>query len=329
MKKLLCLCLTLLLVLPGAQAGEVIRGEGTLRGTPFTLHAETADTAFTAVLDGACTLSLAGAREADGRLLLANGSGTGVLLPSFDAGEALRGVRAALADSVLYETARYSSLFTQMQTVELSSPTVAGLLSPLLAVWPMSDAKEAQLAALQEALTLPPQPWAVVSHYQADPRQYPDTALWQLNLYAPGLPAVFGEVRTDEYGQSFTLAAEASPVADWDEAVLALEEGKSPTGLLLKGFTLVFRDSLEVNTYAELALQHGSAHYLLEIDHYASVDKPGDWEAEVTVKDGTGAVLLTADLTSQETPDVRPARPACTTLLDAAAQPDWLNALLK
>lgn len=292
MKKLLCLSLCMMLLFSCALAEEKVVCAGEYLSAPFTAELVYGDNAFALTSEGAITLSLTGSVDADGRLAIVTADGALAALPRLDLTPALQGVNELLAATAVYETAQYSSLFTQAQAVELSSHVVAEMLLPFAALIPGVDA-----GALEAALAAPEAGWATLARYQADPRQYPDTYLWQANVYAPELPAMYFELRADEYGQSFKAALSPAPVSDWDEVILSLEEGAVPGGVLVDGFTLIFDDPDEVNTYMEVRLVTPDASYLFEADHYAYAD--GAWDAEVALRDAADAVVLEAELTAE------------------------------
>lgn len=328
-RRLLSMLCVLLLCMPCALAqGSFMTAEGVSGGIAFSADAHAAPEGFCLTLQwGDTRYELKARAQEDGRLLLALANGMAALLPALPDEEGIGGILEPLENAAAFESAQYSSLFTLGQSVALGSHAVSAALLSVLEGWPALDEDGALRAALESALASPEEEWAALTRYMADQRQYPGTYLWQLNVYAPCLPAIYGTLRTDEYGQDVTIAVKNGVVSDWDETIHALEEGTETDGFLLSGFIMTYDEPAEKNVYAELTVRAGAVRCTVELDHYAQHDGSGSWNAYLIVRDEQDTVLVDATLTGMPEegyalPDV-----AAETILDAAQSSEWIGML--
>ncbi len=328
-KRLLSLLCVLMLCFSGALAeGSFTTAEGISGGTAFTADAHTSQEGFCLTLERDGTqYSLNARMQEDGRLLIGVKDGMAVLLPAMPEEEDISGIFQQLEESAVFESAQYSSLFTLGQSVVLGSHLIAGVLLPVLNAWPALDTDGQLRAALENAQALPDEEWAVLTRYQADQRQYPGNYLWRLNVYAPCLPAFYGELHTDEYGVEFTLAVKDGAVSDWDETIHALEDGTETDGFLLRGFMMVFDEPSAKNVYSELMIRAAGISWDVELDHYAQHDGSGSWNAYLMVYGPDKSALLDASLTGTVEESYALPEVEAGTVIDAAQSNEWIHLL--
>ena len=282
MKKLLCVFLALMLLTSAALAeGHLITGTLTGEEGESELTIRWGTDGFTLEREDRM---LAGHWQADGGLLLALSEEMSVLLPALPKVDGFsEKLTALLQDAPVYESARHSSLYIFAQQVELSADAVCEFGLSLLDSIPGA----AVLAPLRQLLEQGggSEPWVTVTRYLPDQRQYPNDQLLMFSLFAPGLPYIWLEIRTDEYGINFRLAATQETVTDWDETILALEDSNGEDGLLIKGFTLEMADDEENNVYVEAELLAKGLALHFETDIYLSLDGAYDWYADGILTD--------------------------------------------
>ena len=297
MKKLLCIFLMLTLLTSAALAeGHVITGTVTNNEGESELNIQWGTDGFAIEREKGV---LAGRWQANGALLLTLSDEISVLLPALPKIEGFsEKLTALLQDAPVYESARHSSLYIFAQQVELSGDAVCAFGLSLLDSIP----EAAALAPLRQLLAQggDSEPWATITRYLPDQRQYPNDQLLMFSLFAPGLPYIWLEIRTDEYGVNFRLAATQETVTDWDETILALEENNGESGLLLKGFTLEMADDEENNIYVEAELFAKGMDLHFETDVYISLDGAYDWYADAVLTDArSNEELYTLNLESE------------------------------
>ena len=297
MKKLLCIFLMLTLLTSAALAeGHVIAGTVTSNEGESELNIQWGTDGFAIEREKGV---LAGRWQANGALLLTLSDEISVLLPALPKIEGFsEKLTALLQDAPVYESARHSSLYIFAQQVELSGDAVCAFGLSLLDSIP----EAAALAPLRQLLAQGggSEPWATITRYLPDQRQYPNDQLLMFSLFAPGLPYIWLEIRTDEYGVNFRLAATQETVTDWDETILALEENNGESGLLLKGFTLEMADDEENNIYVEAELFAKGMDLHFETDVYISLDGAYDWYADAVLTDArSNEELYTLNLESE------------------------------
>lgn len=194
-----------------------------------------------------------------------------------------------------YASAVYSSLFTRALSVDLTGQMLSPILGEVLAHCPFLPAVLGLDAAAVTRLASSAQTdavWGNLTRYKGDEQQYPDLALLVLSLHLPGLPNMYLWLRTDEFGSTVKFAVEEKEVTDWDETLLALEEGTSDTGFLINAFTLIFEDDEEYNLYIEAKYTAPECILTVECDYYE--DYTGDylWAVELAAYEDTlGDVL--------------------------------------
>ena len=318
MRKLLSLLLMLLLLSSAAGAENLlITGEGTYGGAPCHLQLLSGSDGFELTLTGGKNRHVQGVRQSDGTLLMGDGGDVALLLAPVSLRTLFAPVMTALDNEPTYEDAVYSSKYVLGQQIHLSAREVSAYLLALLGACPLLDADGAIRAALPEQPSST-EVWATVTRYVADQRQYPNDSLLRLNLFAPVMPAVFAELRTDEFGSSFRFAWAQGRVTDWDETILAIEENSADGGILLKGFTMVDEGLADVNTYLEADLYMGGSHYLIMADLTADAANPSLWTADVEVLDlAAGDQVLVAALEGTVSPQGPAPQVKYTTLVDA------------
>ncbi len=282
MKKLLCLFMTLLLLTTAALAeGHLVTGTLTNDEGENNLIIQWGTDGFTVQQQ---ERTMTGRWQENGTLLLALSDEISVLIPTLPKMEGFsEKLTTLLQNAPVYESARHSSLYIYAQRAELSGDAVCKFGLSLLDGMP----EIAALAPLRKLLELGggSEPWATITRYLPDQRQYPNDQLLMFSLFAPGLPYMWLETRTDEYGVNFCLAVTQEKVTDWDETLLVLEETNGETGMLLKGFTLEMADNEENNIYmeAELFVKGMDLHF--ETDIYISLDGAYDWYADGMLTD--------------------------------------------
>lgn len=297
MKKLLCVFLALMLLTSASLAeGHLITGTLTGEEGESELIIQWGTDGFMLEREDRV---LAGHWQADGGLLLALSEEMSVLLPALPKMDGFsEKLTALLQDAPVYESARHSSLYIYAQQAELSADAVCAFGLSLLDSIP--DA--AVLAPLRQLLEQGggSEPWATVTRYLPDQRQYPNNQLLMFSLFAPGLPYIWLELRMDEYGINFRLAATQETVTDWDETILALEDSNGENGLLIKGFTLEMADDEENNVYVEAELLAKGMALHFETDIYISLDGAYDWYADgVLTDERSDTELYTLSLESE------------------------------
>ena len=300
MKKLICCLIALLMLLLSAQAeGSLITGEvteGSLAGSPIYLLTDGTSLSGTV---GSTTLL---ATLTDDTLLAGTQSlALRLRLPRIR--EALDALLARLNDQPTYENAVYSSLFIQAQQIELTADEVAPLAREVLAFLPMLDASGQLLPSLEGVGGS--ETWATVTRYTADERQYPGTWMVQVNVFAPVLPAMRLEVRTDEFGANFVLALSHQAVTDWDETIAALSEvapGDTSLGQMIKGFTMTDNSGSEKWLYVEAACYGFALPLRLGTDIFIDALDARQWTAELDlINDDTNEALFHGALESTAT----------------------------
>lgn len=227
-------------------------------------------------------LTITGRRQADGAIALSFDGGT-ALLPAIS-GNPLSDVHAWL-DGMDGEKATsnavYSSLFTRALSVDLTGELLSPILQTLWAQYPALSDLLGNLPAQDNSV------WGNLTRYKGDAQQYPNLSLLVLSLHIPTLPHMYLWLRSDEFGSTCKFAVEKAAVTDWDETLLALEEGKSDTGFIVNGFTLNFEDDAEKNIYLEATLTTASCALTAECDYY--LDYTGDylWAIELYAHEAT------------------------------------------
>ena len=184
----------------------------------------------------------------------------------------------------------HSSLFTRSVSADVTSDMLIPLISPALEqAAPLMNMLGVNTALLKQVTELaePGMVWGRVTRYKGDERQYPDLSLLRITLDIPGMPHVYVWLRTDEFGSTLRVGAESSDVIDWDETLLAIEEGRSSTGFMVDAFTLVFEDDEELNTYYEAKLIMQDKVVLLECDHYLSYTDDYLWALDLVLTEET------------------------------------------
>lgn len=283
MKKLLSFTLALLMLLGSALAdASLITGEVVEIPTPGDLRILLSDQAFEASFND--TLFL-GAMQPDGTMLI--GTREKALrvagLPSVSLFTDLLNM---LDQQPTYEGSIYSSLFTQAQKLELSAQEVGRHALALLSLCPVLDPDGSLRQAAQSAQG--GETWATVTRYEADPSQYPNTWMVELNVFAPVLPALRIQYRQDDFGSNFEIAVSPAAVADWDETVLAIEDDLSgESGRILRGFTMVDDNGSETWIYLEIAGFGFGYQWRIATDIYRDDADPLIWEATVVMNNDT------------------------------------------
>lgn len=244
------------------------------------ITAEQTGDSFSVQWDNGFTVS--GSRQENGSTLLSYDGGT-VLLPALS-GNPLNGVHAWL-DSIgsekTYANAVYSSLFTRALSVDLTGDLLSPVLQNLWAQFPILSSVLGELPAQSNDV------WGNLTRYKGDAQQYPDLSLLVLSLHVPELPNIYVWLRSDEFGATCKFAVEKADVTDWDETLLALEEGRSDTGFIVNAFTLNFEDDEEKNIYLEGTLTTPAYALTVECDYY--LDYTGDylWAIELYAHEAT------------------------------------------
>jgi len=294
MKKVLCFLLALALLCGAALAeNRDITGSVTLKGDAYTVDVLLGEAGFEANIKGASKMTVQGVRQSDGTMLLGDGSGKALLVSLVSLDEMLNPVISALDEEPAYEDAVYSSKYIQAQQVQMSAAEVAAFALTVLNACPFLSTDEALYQSLKQVGG--GETWATVTRYVADQRQYPNDWLLRVNVFSPLLPAIYAEVRSDEFGSSFTLAASRAKVTDWDETIAAISENAAE-GALVKGFTLVDAGTDVTNTYLEVDICYQGGRYLLVVDRDVSNDNAGQWTASVALTDGADAEVAAAEL---------------------------------
>lgn len=300
MKKLICSIIALLMLLLSAQAeGSLITGEvteGALAGSPVYVLAD--DSALSGTVGSTTLLA-----SLTGDTLVAGTQSLALRLRVPQIRETLDALLARLNQQPTYENAVYSSLFIQAQQIELTADEVAPLAREVLSFLPMLDSSGQLLPSLEGAGGN--EVWATVTRYTADERQYPDTWMVQVNVFAPVLPAMRLEIRTDEFGTNFVLALSHQAVTDWDETIAALSDtapGDTSLGQMIKGFTMTDNNGSEKWLYIEAASHGFPLPLRVGADFYIDALDARQWTAEVDlINDDTGECLFHSSLESTAT----------------------------
>ena len=300
MKKMLCCLVALLTLILSAQAeGSLITGEIT--------EGLLADSPIYVLVDGSALSGTVGSTtllaQLEGSTLLAGTDSRAVKFALPQLQEKLSALMARLTEQPTYENAVYSSLFIQAQQIELTADEVAPLAREILTFLPMLDVNGDLLPSLAGAGGS--ETWATVTRYTADERQYPGTWMMQINEFAPVLPAMRLEIRSDEYGANFVLALSRQPVTDWDETIAALSDaapGDTSLGQMIKGFTMVDNGSSEKWLYVEAACFGFTLPLRLGVDLFIDAVDARQWTAEFDlINDDTRETVLHGNLESTAT----------------------------
>ena len=297
MKKLLCCLLTVLMLCSAALAdGSRITGNVIYQGGNYTLTAAQNESGFEALLSGPKQITLHGARQADGTLLVGDGQ-LGVHLPAMLDAHAFDDMLAALDTRATYSASRFSSKFTHAQQLELQSDELKLYADRLLGAFPFIDVDD----KIRTAIEMAPlgQPVATVTRFLPDAKQYPNDWMLLIDVAVPGAPALYAELRWDDFGVNFVIAKTENAVTDWDETVAQIERGGDSKSILLEGFTMEEADSVTVWTNVEASLYLYGAEYRLELDHYALTAMPTKWDADVQLTQEGAGVVLQAKLSSE------------------------------
>lgn len=327
MKKLFCCLAALLLLLSSALAeGSLITGEiteGSLAGS--SVYLLTDDTRLSGTVGEISLL----ARLEDGTLTLGTTEkAVRVRLPQMDA---LEDILARLQQQPTYENAVYSSLFIQAQQLELSAGEVAAIARELLHALPMLDPDGSLSAALNGADSK--EAWATVTRYEADQRQYPNTWMLLVHVFSPALPALYAEIRTDEYGAKFTLAMSDQTVTDWDETIAAISDaapGDTSRGRLFKGFTMTDNNGAQRSLYVECSCFGFALPLRLGVDAFIDAVDPRQWTAAIDlINDDTREALLSGSLESTVTPQAPDAAESAEIIdmTDGVNNAEWVSVL--
>lgn len=251
--------------------------------------------------------TLYGTQEENGLMLSLDGR-QGVRLTGMNAD--LSGMLSAWLDAQGPETAQtnavYSSLFTRSVSADVTGDMLVPVLAPLVQqLSPVLSMLGVDAAALQQAVNSvqPGAVWGRIARYKGDAQQYPDLSLMTLTLSVPGLPHVYLWLRSDEFGTTLRLGVEKGEVLDWDETLLMLEEGGSETGFVVNGFTLLFDDDEELNTYIEATIVLPDAVLTLECDHYLSYTDDYLWSVDLLLKEAVLGDIATLWLEAVPTDD--------------------------
>ena len=248
--------------------------------------------------------------QPDGTQLLAIGdmlnAGRALLLPAQTIGNPLARIHAWLdqqGGEKKSTSAVYSSLFTRALSVDLTAQMLSPVIGEVLRQYPFLTRLPEMEGASQLSSTQTNEVWGNITRYKGDEKQYPDLSLLVLSLHIPSLPNLYLWLRTDEFGSTLKFAAEEKTVTDWDETLLALEEGKSDTGFIIKGFTLTFEDAEELNLYYEASLITPAHALTVECDYY--IDYTGDylWAVELEAKEAAFGEVLEVEIEATELAD--------------------------
>lgn len=203
-----------------------------------------------------------------------------------------------------YANAVYSSLFTRALSVDLTGQMLSPILGEIVAQYPyllsllgLDNAAVTRLASSAQTGDV----WGNITRYKGDAQQYPDLSLLVISLHLPALPHMYLWLRTDEFGSTIKFAMEEAAVTDWDETLLALEEGKSATGFIFSGFTLNFEDDEELNIYIEGTLTTADFALTMECNYYK--DYTGDylWAVEMEMSEAALGDVLEFEIEAEET----------------------------
>lgn len=302
MKKVICFLLVLMMLLSSAAMAENSRITGTItdaaRGEG-TVQLLAGENGFDLDLKlGDLAVILSGAAQEDGTLLIAKGD-VALRVAAPDLQKMLAPLLLKLSTQPTYENAMYSSKYIQAQQVEISGAQVSAIGLALLNACPLAD-RDGSLRMALNGLSQSGETCATLTRYTADQQQYPNDSLMQLSVFSSALPYLFGEIETDEYGSSFTIAFSEGKVTDWDETIAELSEGKT-AGKLYKGFTMLDA-SLRYTEYvwAEIFGYENKMELEAEIDNVSG----GNWSGRALLADtDNGVHLLYAALQGAATGD--------------------------
>jgi len=301
MKKLICWLMIAMMLLSSAALADSSRVTGTIPKGMLAVSAIEglfSDTGFEMTIGD---IKLSGAVQADGSLLVGNAQQS--FRVSVAGAALLAPLMQRLKSEPTFENAMYSSKYIQAQQIELSAAETLQLALSALDACPLLDAAGTLRPALEQAAA-PNETWATVTRYEADVRQYPNDWMVQVNVFAPVLPYMRIEVESDDFGSSFEVAISETPVTDWDETVLAIEDAApgQAAGKLVQGFTMVYDNGKEKDTYVEAVTIGFEQAYKLEMDCVVNDAEPRSWYAAGTLSNTlTGDVVLEAGLQSVST----------------------------
>ena len=282
MKKILSLLLFLALTVSAALAdASLITGEVVEIPTPGDVRILLGENAFEASFNDR---QMYGAVQPDGTLLIGTREKALRLAGLPDAG-LLQGLFSRLEQQPTYENSMFSSLFTSAQQIELTADEVCGYARAVLGLCPLLDPDGALWQAASGSYG--GETWATVTRYLADPAQYPNTWVVEINVFSPVLPPVRVQYRQDEYGCNFELAYSRNPVTDWDETILAIEEDLSgENGCVLRGFTMA-DSGVDSWYYLEVAGYGFGYLWRAAVDLNRDMGDPRIWEATIVINNDT------------------------------------------
>ena len=297
MKKVLCCLLMVLLLCSAALADAThISGDVILQDGSYTLNASQNESGFEAVLSGPRQITLRGAWQADGTLLAGDGKLAAHLPAPLKAG-AFDDVLAALDTRATYSASRFSSKFTHAQQLELQADELMLYADRLLTALPFIDVDGRIRRAIEQAPA--GQVYGTITRFLPDVKQYPNDWLLLIEAAVPGAPALYAELRWDDFGVNFVLVKTDAVVTDWDETIGQIERGGDTQSVLLEGFTMEEADSVIAWTNLEATLYLYGAEYSLELDHYALAAMPTKWDADLQLTQEGAGVVLQAKLSSE------------------------------
>lgn len=298
MKKLLSALMILMLLLSSACAEtSLITGEVVEVSAPGDVRILVNESAFEATYNDK---QFFGAVQADGTLLLGTPE-KAVRLAGLPDLNLFADVWQRLDTQPTYDNAVYSSLFTEAQQIELTAREVCDYMLAILNVCPLLDPD----GSLREIAlnSNGNETWATVTRYVADPVQYPDTWMVQVNVLGIAFPAMQLEYRQDEYGSNFQAAVAAGAVADWDETMDAiLNDSTGGAGRMVKGFTMKDDGGTETWIYLEVSIHGFPQQWRLALDMYRNNDDARMWHAVAVLNDdATNTPILAVGLDSEGT----------------------------
>lgn len=197
-------------------------------------------------------------------------------------------------------SAVYSSLFTRALSINLTGRMLAPVLAEVINQYPFLTRLPGMADAEQLSTTQTDDVWGNITRYKGDEKQYPDLSLIVLSLHLPALPNLYLWLRTDEFGSTLKFAVEEKNVTDWDETLLVLEEGKSDTGFIIKGFTLTFEDEEELNLYYEATLTTPAHALTVECDYYLDRTHEYLWAVEMEAHEATLGDVMEVEMEATE-----------------------------
>ena len=290
MKRFFCAVLALMFLACAALADtSLITGEVVEIPTPGDVRLLISDQAFEASFNDR---QMFGALQPDGTLLVGTQE-KAVRLGGLPDESLLQGLFDRLDQQPTYQNSIYSSLFTQAQKIELPADEVRDYALTLISLFPLLDSDGSLRRALGDSAGS--EPWASVTRYRADPSQYPNTWMMDVNVFSPALPALRVQYRQDEFGSNFEIACTRNAVTDWDETVLAIEDDLSgESGRVLRGFTMVDNTGDETWTYLEITGFGFGYQWRFATDIYRDNADPQRWEATATMNNDTDNVPVMA-----------------------------------